>query len=130
MKKEILAIDDSKAVRFLLQSILSREYRVVTMPDGHSAMYWLSRGNRPDLIIADPQLPDMPDWELVRKLAPGYTACHSDLLVLSGLKDGETRNKCMEFGVKTYLLKPFYPSVLLFSINRMLSAKPHDVRLN
>jgi DNA-binding response OmpR family regulator len=55
MKKQILAIDDSKAIRFLLQTILSKDYQVITMPDGCSAMYWLSKKNLPDLIIADPQ---------------------------------------------------------------------------
>jgi len=55
MKKQILAIDDSKAIRFLLQTVLGKEYHVVTVPDGYSAMYYLAHRNRPDLIIADPQ---------------------------------------------------------------------------
>ena len=59
MKKQILAVDDSKAIRFLLQTVLGRDYHVITVPDGYSAMYYLSHRAQPDLIIADPQLPDM-----------------------------------------------------------------------
>ena len=55
MKRQILAIDDSKAIRFLLQTVLGKEFQVVTAPDGCSAMYWLSKRNLPDLIIVDAQ---------------------------------------------------------------------------
>ncbi len=62
MKKMILAIDDSKAIRFLLQTVLEMDYQVVTLPDGYSAMYYLTHRKAPDLIIAAPQLPDMDNW--------------------------------------------------------------------
>ena len=92
MKKQILAIDDSKAIRFLLQTILSKDYQVITMPDGCSAMYWLSKKNLPDLIIADPQLPDMENWELVEQLSSSGIYGNIPLLVLSGLDIAETRS--------------------------------------
>ena len=59
MKKHILVIDDSKAIRFLLQTVLGKDYRVITVPELYSAIYYLSHRENPDLIIADPQLPDM-----------------------------------------------------------------------
>ena len=65
MKRCILAIDDSKAIRFLLHTVLGKEYQVVTAPDACSAMFWLAKKNLPDLIIVDPQLPDVQDWELI-----------------------------------------------------------------
>ncbi|HEX4371962.1 MAG TPA: response regulator, partial [Puia sp.] len=99
MKKQILAIDDSKAIRFLLQTILSKDYQVITMPDGCSAMYWLSKKNLPDLIIADPQLPDMENWELVEQLSSSGIYGNIPLLVLSGLDNAETQVKCLEHGV-------------------------------
>ena len=52
MKKQILAVDDSKAIRFLLQTVLGKSYQVITVPDGCSAMHWLSKRNFPHLIIA------------------------------------------------------------------------------
>ncbi len=57
------------AIRFLLQTVLGKEYQVVTVPDGYSAMYYLSHRTLPDLIIADPQLPDMENWELIEQLS-------------------------------------------------------------
>ena len=95
MKKQILAIDDSKAIRFLLQTVLGREYQIVTVPDGYSAMYYLSHRNAPDLIIADPQLPDMENWELIQLLSSSGMYGDIPILVLSGLDSGETEMKCL-----------------------------------
>jgi DNA-binding response OmpR family regulator len=126
MKKEILAVDDSKAIRFLLQTVLSKEYQVITMPDGCSAMYWLSKKNLPDLIIVDPQLPDMDNWELVQHLSSSGIYGDIPILVLSGLDTDETRVKCLEYGVGKYFLKPFNPVDLLESVNNLMKKQPVD----
>lgn len=122
MKKHILAVDDSKAIRFLLQTVLGRDYQVITVPDGFSAMYYLSNRTQPDLIIADPQLPDMENWELIKQLST--SGLHGDIpvVVLSGLDQRETESKCMEFGVVRYFLKPFNPVELMESINDLVTS--------
>jgi DNA-binding response OmpR family regulator len=120
MKKEVLAIDDSKAIRFLLQTVLGKEYQMVTVPDGCSAMYWLSKKRLPDLIIADPQLPDMENWELIQQLSSSGIYSSVPIMVLSGLSKTETEIKCMEFGVRKYFLKPFNPVELVEAINDLI----------
>jgi DNA-binding response OmpR family regulator len=126
MKKQILAIDDSKAIRFLLQTILSKDFQVITMPDGCSAMYWLSKRNLPDLIIADPQLPDMENWELIQQLSSSGIYGDVPILVLSGLDNQETQIKCLEYGVEKYFLKPFNPVDLLLSISNLMKKQIVD----
>jgi CheY-like chemotaxis protein len=118
MKKKILAIDDSKAIRFLLQTVLGKEHQVVTAPDGCTAMYWLSKKNIPDLIICDPQLPDMKNWEFIEELTTSILYRNIPLMVISSLDKGETILKCEEFGVSDYFMKPFNPVLLLESINK------------
>ncbi|HEY4109306.1 response regulator [Puia sp.] len=121
MKKQILAIDDSKAIRFLLQTVLGRDYQVVTVPDGYSAMYYLSHREHPDLIIADPQLPDMEKWELIEQLASSGMYGDIPLVVLSGLDSKETDAKCVEHGVLKYFMKPFNPVELVEAIQDLVS---------
>jgi CheY-like chemotaxis protein len=121
MKKQILAIDDSKAIRFLLQTVLGRDYQVVTVPDGYSAMYYLSHREHPDLIIADPQLPDMENWELIEQLASSGMYGDIPLVVLSGLESKETDAKCVEHGVLKYFMKPFNPVELVEAIQDLVS---------
>jgi len=119
MKKKILAIDDSKAIRFLLQTVLGKDYQVVTAPDGCTAMYWLSKRNMPNLIIADPQLTDMKDWELIDELSTSLLYKHIPLMVISSLDKTATEIKCEEYGITEYFLKPFNPVHLLESVSKI-----------
>lgn len=121
MKKQILAIDDSKAIRFLLQTVLGKEYNVVTAPDGCSAMYWLSKKNLPDLIITDAQLPDMENWELIEQLSTSGLYRDVPVIVISSLEKNEMTKKALEYGVADCFSKPFNPVELLESVKRKLS---------
>src|ERR1700727_3477892 len=122
MKKQILAVDDSKAIRFLLQTVLGRDYQVITVPDGYSAMYYLSHREQPDLIIADPQLPDMENWELIQQLSTSGMYGDIPMLVLSGLSEKETEVKCTEHGVVKYYLQPFNLVEVMDSIDRLVTS--------
>ena len=104
----------------MLQTILAGEYEIITMPDACSAMYWLSRKKLPDLIITDPQLPDMQNWELVKQFSRSIIYGHIPVLVLSGLDQNETRLKCFEFGVEKFYMKPFNPVDLLSAVNTLV----------
>jgi len=127
MKKQILAIDDSKAIRFLLQTVLGKDYQVITAPDGCSAMYWLSKKNLPDLIIADAQLPDMENWELIEQLSISGLYRDIPMIVLSSLNKNETKAKCMQYGVAEHFTKPFNPIDLQEAVNKI--SKYQEVRL-
>jgi len=116
MKKRILAIDDSKAIRFLLQTLFSKNYQVITAADGCSAINWLSQNDLPDLIIADPQLPDMQNWELIEQLSTSGLYGSIPTIVLSALSKSETEEKCQEFDVQTFFTKPFNPIELMEAV--------------
>jgi len=113
MKKRILAIDDSKAIRFLLQTLFGKNYQVTTAADGCSAINWLAQNDLPDLIIADPQLPDMQNWELIEQLSTSGLYGSIPMIVLSALDKVETEQKCAEFDIADYFTKPFNPVELM-----------------
>jgi len=120
MKKQILAVDDSKAIRFLLQTVLGKDYQVITVPDGYSAMYYLANRELPDLIIADPQLPDMEEWELIAQLSTSGLYGDIPLIVLSGLDVAETEAKSVQYGAIKYFSKPFNPVDLVKFLENMV----------
>ncbi|HVY73338.1 MAG TPA: response regulator [Puia sp.] len=126
MKKQVLAVDDSKAIRFLLQTVLGKAYQVITVPDGCSAMHWLSKRNFPHLIIADPQLPDLENWELIQQLATSGIYKHIPVIVLSGLSSEETERNCAAYGVNSYFLKPFNPVDLVNRVEQVIENKSYD----
>jgi two-component system, chemotaxis family, chemotaxis protein CheY len=120
MKKRILAIDDSKAIRFLLQTLFSKSYQVVTAADGCSAINWLSQNELPDLIIADPQLPDMQNWELIEQLSTSGLYEGIPMIVLSALSTSETQEKCLELDIPAYFTKPFNPIDLMEAVQTVI----------
>ncbi len=120
MKKKILAIDESKAIRFLLQTVLGQKHQVITAADGCSALYWLSKRNLPDVIIMDPQLPDMQDWELLEHLTSSGLYGDIPVIVLSSLEMGQTVLKCKEFEVTHFFQQPFNPVQLERAVESLL----------
>src|SRR5256885_13775079 len=107
MKRRILAIDDSKAIRYLLHTLLSKNFQVITAADGCSAINRLSQNDLPDLIIADPQLPDMQNWELIEQLANSGLYGSIPVIVLTALDKVETEKKCEELSLARFFTKPF-----------------------
>ena len=126
MKKQVLVVDDSKAIRFLLQTVLGKSYQVISVPDGCSAMNWLSKRNFPHLIIADPQLPDLENWELIQQLATSGIYKNIPVIVLSGLGKEETEENCTASSVHRYFLKPFNPVDLVKAVEQVVENKSFD----
>jgi DNA-binding NtrC family response regulator len=121
MKQSILAIDDSKAIRFLLQTVLGKDYQVITAPDACSAVQWLSKRNLPQLIIVDPQLPDVQDWELVSEFTSSILYRDIPLIVLSSFDKTTTAAQCRKYGVAAYFIKPFNPLELSETVHRVMN---------
>jgi DNA-binding response OmpR family regulator len=120
MKKEILIVECSKAMRFLLHTIFKKHYKVVSVPDGISAMYYLRQGNKPDLIVLDPELSDMPEWELVKHLSLSPLYNQIPLVVISSLDENQLRVNAMKNSVAEYFTKPFNPLKLVESVDMLL----------
>jgi CheY-like chemotaxis protein len=120
MKKEILIVEGSKAMRFLLHTIFKKHYNVVSVPDGISAMYYLRQGHKPDLIVLDPELPDMPEWELVKHLSLSPLYNQIPLVVISSLEENQLRVNAMKHSVAEYFTKPFNPLKLVESVDVLL----------
>jgi len=111
-KSRILAIDDERSIRLLLESFLSKRYDVVTKSDGLEALDWLETNLPPDLIICDIQMPNMDGFEFVKKLRErGYTK-HTPVVMLSGVESTKARIDCYKNGAQDFLTKPFNPEEL------------------
>ena len=130
MKQTILVINDSKAIRFLLQTILSKSFNVISFPDACSTMQWLLRKNIPQLIIADPQLPDCENWELISNLHSSGLYGSIPVIVLSNISEEEMIVKATEYTniVKSFS-QPFNPLELLEVVEYLALAKSGDASM-
>ena len=130
MKQTILVINDSKAIRFLLQTILSKKYNVIAFSDACTTMQWLLRKNVPQLIIADPQLPDCENWELISNLHSSGLYGNIPVVVLSNLSEEEMIVRATEYtNVIKSFSQPFNPLELLDVVENMVFAKSSDVSM-
>ena len=120
MRKEILVVDDSKAIRFVLQTILKKHYKVTSVADGVSAMYCLRKHNLPDLIIINPDLNAFKDWELIKYLHSSHLYSSIPLIVISNQPEENTRLNAIKYQVVDFFQKPFNPLNLLESVDNVL----------
>jgi DNA-binding response OmpR family regulator len=120
MKKEILVVDSNKSIRFLLHTILRKHYKVISVPDGVSAMYYLRTHKSPDLIIMNPDLADFPEWELVSYLSSSHLYSSVPVMVISSRNEEETRSLAVQFDVVKHFVKPFNPLELLEAVDHVL----------
>lgn len=124
MKKTILVIDDSAPIRFLLESILGKQYKVYSAPDGLTAMMWLQKGNRPDLIVTDIQMPNIDGWELIEYLQGNALYESIPVIVLSGAEDSRLHELGMIDKIAEYTRKPFDPMKLMESVAKYITLQP------
>jgi len=112
MKKKVLVTDSSKAIRFLIQTVLEDQFEVITAQDAGAALYWMK--NRPaiDLMICDPQISGLYDWELIEQLRTGFYYQQLQIIVIASLPSSILEQQCATFQVAHFFTKPFDPLAL------------------
>jgi len=123
MKKKILAIDDEKSIRFIIENTFNKDFDVTTMSNGMDALFYLQSGNIPDVIICDLEMPVLNGIEFVKRLRESGFFEEIPLIMLSGKEESADKIRCFEMGADDYVLKPFNPRELLARIKRRLETK-------
>ena len=120
MKKKILAIDDEKSIRFIIENTFNKDFEVVTLNNGMDALFYLQSGNLPDIIICDVEMPVLNGFEFIRRIRESGFFEEIPLIMLSGKEESADKIKCFEMGADDYVLKPFKPKELIARIKRRL----------
>ena len=128
MKKTILVIEDDYFVRTLLNFLLKDTFEVVAIENGFKAMLWLDKGNIPDLILSDVDMPQINGFNLLNHLRKSGYYRNIPVMILSGHSDPEVEQSCLDSGASAYFTKPFNPPDLLQSINHVLEQKELSTR--
>ena len=107
-------------MRILLHTVLKKHYKVVSVADGMNAMFYLRESASPDMIIMDPEISDMPEWQLVKQLSLNSFYQHIPIVAISSADIEYTASQAMKYGVMETFTKPFNPSTLVETIDLML----------
>ncbi|MCC5929845.1 MAG: response regulator [Cyclobacteriaceae bacterium] len=119
-KRQILVIDDDRAMCQLIEKMLERRYSVVVMSDGIQAMQWLISGQIPSLIITDIDMPNLNGYEFLKNIKISGYFKNVPVIVITGYDDAKQKARCLDLGADDYFIKPFNPSTLIESIENTL----------
>jgi twitching motility two-component system response regulator PilG len=116
-----LVVEDEESL-LKLQSILLtiRGYTVEGVMDGQSALEAVKTMN-PDLILLDIMLPKIDGFEVCRQVKANEATHHIPVVMLTAKKSMEDRVKGEQAGADFYITKPYKASVVIETIQRLLS---------
>ncbi|HEY5657640.1 MAG TPA: response regulator, partial [Myxococcota bacterium] len=123
-KGRILAVDDQRYFRELLEGLLTEEgYEVQTVSGGEEALRILEHSSF-DVVITDLVMPVMSGADLVQHVRERWP--DQEVVVVTGVVDVKSAVEAMKLGATDYLLKPFDRDTLCASLDSILES--HRVR--
>lgn len=123
--KSVLIIDGDAASRAFLEATFRKSGLTVLQTGlGKEGLIFAWR-DRPDLIVADPNLPDLPGETLIAKIRQDVRTSQMPCIALSSDPEPERMSSCLKAGFNEYLVKSGQAiPALLEAVHRLLSGKP------
>jgi len=124
----VLAVDDSHVIRRLVEvSLDPLNILVETAGTGGEACDRLL-ASRPDLLILDLGLRDMPGWQVLEYARSEPALDGLPVILLTGYDDADDRDRANAHMVEAYLVKPFRPADLRRTVLDVLEAEDQTTR--
>jgi signal transduction histidine kinase/PAS domain-containing protein len=134
-RPRVLVADDNSDMRQYLARLLSEQYEVKTVADGHAAIQ-AAHQYSPDLIVSDVMMPILDGFELLKALRADNETRTIPVILLSARAGEESRVEGIQAGADDYLIKPFSARELLarvsgrLEIARLQRDRESQLRLN
>jgi len=121
IKKRILIVEDEESLLKLETILLTvRGFEVVGTITGKMAIERIGL-ELFDLVLLDIMLPDIDGFEVCRQIRKDPRTANVPIIMLTGKKSQEDRDKGILYGADSYLVKPFKATMIINEINRLLS---------
>ncbi len=122
-KKKIVVVDDSTTVvKFVSFALKNKGYQVVTACDGMDAMEKISAlDGKINMVITDLNMPNVDGYTLIATLRNDVAHKELPIIILSSEEGSEDKERGIEVGATSYLVKPFRPDTLLLEVSRLLN---------
>lgn len=117
MKIKVLVIDDEKELRDVVAEYLEKEgFQALKAGDGVTAVK-IFHDERPDLVILDLMLPDIPGEKVCSVVRQSYG---TPIIMLTSKSSEQDRINGLELGADDYIVKPFSPKELMMRVKAIL----------
>lgn len=122
--RQVLVVDDSVTNRKIIEALLKKQgLDVHTVENGQEALDHITKGNLPDLILMDCQMPLMDGYEATRHIRQWEregNKPHMPIIALTGGSSLSDRDHCIVSGMNDYLSKPVSLKSLVTTLERWL----------
>ncbi len=118
---KVLVVDDSPIIRKLIRSILEKksdEFEIVGEARNGKEAIELVKSLSPDIIALDITMPVMGGLDAAEEIKK--IAKDSKILLITSFIDEEGAKKANEMGIRHILQKPFSPSSLIETLEKMV----------
>jgi DNA-binding response OmpR family regulator len=117
MSKTIMIVDDEERLTALLKTYMEQDgFRAVTARNGREALF-LSRQEKPDLIVLDVMMPEMDGLEFMRQHRRERP---TPVILLTARIEESDKVIGLELGADDYVTKPFSPRELTARVRAVL----------
>ena len=115
-----LIIDDSKALRKILRSMMERlQFEIVEAKNGQEGLDRLHEQEKLDLILVDWNMPEMNGLEFIRAVRQEPAYRELPILMVTTETNLEQIMTALETGANEYLMKPFDHESLMDKLQGM-----------
>ncbi len=120
MGKKILIVDDHNQVRRLIFFTLGPDYEFLEAKSGAEA-FEIASTETPDLIIMDAMMPgEFDGFEAVRRIRKLENCKSTYILMLTAMGQEIDKEKGLTAGANDYFVKPFSPTALIKTIEKII----------
>lgn len=118
----ILVVEDNETMRDTLEAILKKNYRVIKVPDGETALL-IVKSEEVNLILLDIMLPGKDGLEILKVVKDQYEDI--EVIMITVVRNIDTAVKAMKLGAYDYVTKDFDYDTVLNLVARALE-KQYD----
>lgn len=122
-KKTILVVDDSSFNIAYLKIIIGDAYNLEYAVDGTTALEYMMKQGRPDLVLLDVVLPDIEGYEVCRVFKNCSHAADTPVIFVTSNSSPEEITRGFECGGVDYVTKPYNPKELLARVETHIKLK-------
>lgn len=120
--ERILIVDDNKDILEFTAFVLKLygKFDVTTARTGIRALSAISK-QAPDLILLDLKMPELGGYETLIRLKQDIRTRDIPVIIMTCNSNRDYLHKLQDFGIDSYILKPFNPETLVEDVSKKWS---------
>jgi signal transduction histidine kinase/ligand-binding sensor domain-containing protein/AraC-like DNA-binding protein len=118
----ILIIEDNYELRNYLKTLLNKDYRIVTAPNGKQGLE-TALTIIPDLIVTDVMMPQMDGFEVCSHVKNDIRTSHVPVILLTALYEPEKQIGGFRTGADAYITKPFDENIFMARVENLIKSR-------